>query len=353
MAENRKILITSTDLMMVQFLLPHVRNLSEKGWNITLACADVGGRMEEIRASLTGIPLNSIVLRRSPWHRENFRGYRQLRHLLKTGNFDILWTNEPVMGALSRLAARNTGTKVLYLCHGFHFSRGGPRKYWLFYPAEWILARRTDLLVTVNREDLALANRMKPGKSAYISGIGVDTARLYPGSGDLRAELGIPAACKCVLSVGELNENKDQASLLRAAARAGDPGIHVLLCGKGPREAYLKTLAEELGLSARVHFLGYRRDMGRVYAAADLLVHTARREGLGLAVLEGAFCGLPVIGWDIRGLRDYGNCLLPAGDLDALAEAIQNPPSPLSQGVLQPYLLETVKKEMERLLESL
>lgn len=46
---NRRILVTSTDLMMVQFLLPHIRNLSENGYEVEIACSEVGGRMQEVR----------------------------------------------------------------------------------------------------------------------------------------------------------------------------------------------------------------------------------------------------------------------------------------------------------------
>ena len=49
---NKKILITSTDLMMVQFLLSHVRNLAENGFDMEVACSDVGGRMGEVRKGL-------------------------------------------------------------------------------------------------------------------------------------------------------------------------------------------------------------------------------------------------------------------------------------------------------------
>ena len=49
---GKRMLITSTDLMMIQFLVPHVRNLIEHGYEIDIACSDVGGRMDEIRSKL-------------------------------------------------------------------------------------------------------------------------------------------------------------------------------------------------------------------------------------------------------------------------------------------------------------
>ena len=49
---SKKILVTSTDLMMVQFLLPHIRNLFENGYVVEVACSDVGGRMDEIHEKI-------------------------------------------------------------------------------------------------------------------------------------------------------------------------------------------------------------------------------------------------------------------------------------------------------------
>ena len=342
----KKLLITSTDLMMVQFLLPHVRNLSTK-WEITLACSDVGGRLEEVRGALPGIPVHKIRLRRSPFWPGNILGYRVLREIIK--DFDVVWTNEPVMGAMTRLAARNSGARVLYLCHGFHFFRGGPVANWLFYPAEAVLARWTDRIATINREDFHRASQMAP--AAYLHGIGVGPKS---GSGaDVRRELGLGPDDRLALTVGELNRNKSPETAIRAVALCADPHLHLALCGRGNREKYLRKLAKRLKIEENVHFLGYRRDMGDVYRAADLLVHPARREGLGLAVLEGALAGLPVIARDTRGIRDYARNLLRPGTPDQFARAMQNPPTPVRLEELKPYLLENIQKELENLLEGL
>lgn len=347
----KKLLITATDLMLVQFLLPHVRNLSEKGWDIRLACSEVGGRLAEVREALPGITVKKIDLGRSPFRLKNLRGFRELKALLKGERFDLIWTNEPVMGAVTRLAARGSGAKVLYLCHGFHFFRGGPVQNWLYYPIERALSRETDLLVTINREDFHLSQNMPARRTACIHGIGV-----VPKWGDrtvLRQELGLKSSDFLVLCVGELNKNKDQVTLLQALAKCPDRRVHLALCGKGAKEAALRRLAAALNLTDRVHFLGYRRDMGNVYAGADLLAHPSRREGLGLAVLEGMLAGLPAVACDIRGIRDYGETLLPPGDGAAFAAAIQNPPPAVNPAKLAPYLLENVKIEIERLLDSL
>lgn len=73
---GRRMLITSTDLMMIQFLVPHVVNLAEHGYEVEIACSEVGGRMEEIREKLKGYvkQIHTVRLVRSPASFSNFKG---------------------------------------------------------------------------------------------------------------------------------------------------------------------------------------------------------------------------------------------------------------------------------------
>lgn len=356
---KKRLLITCTDLMLQQFLLPHVQHLRQLGWDVELACSEVGGKLAQVREALPGVIVYPIRLRRSPFWIGNIMGFFELKSRIAAGNYDIIWTNEPVMGVATRLAARKNRAKIMYLCHGFHFYRGGSSLNWLlFYPVEYMLSRWTDLLVTINREDAAVAQGMCAKRTAYIHGIGLDATRLEGAISSIREELGLENEDFLMLSVGELNKNKDHQTALRAIAALADPHIHYAICGKGPRLNKLQKQANRLGFGHRVHFLGYRRDLGGIYAGADLLLHPSRREGLGLAALEGKYCGLPLIASDIRGIRDFagaGDILVKPGDAQAFAQAIrerrENPIRPSWNE--DAYLLENCKKEMEALLESL
>ena len=81
----KKILITSTELMMIQFLVPHVKNLAENGFQVEIACSEVGGRMEEVRSALDGTvkAIHTLRLERSPVSPRNLLGYRDMKRLLK------------------------------------------------------------------------------------------------------------------------------------------------------------------------------------------------------------------------------------------------------------------------------
>lgn len=355
----KRILISSTDLMMHQFLLPHVAFLRNRGYVVELACSEVGGKLEMVRQALPEVPVHPVRLGRNPLWAGNIPGSFDLKKVISSGNYDIIWTNEPVMGAVTRLAAVGSGAKVMYLCHGFHFYRGSSPVSWvLIYPIELLLSCFTDLLVTINREDGARAKKMKAKATACIHGIGLDTVRFEGSKGSIREELGLKAADRLVVSVGELNKNKDHATVLRAIAILQNTRLHYAICGTGPLRTKLEQLAKSLHIAENVHFLGYRRDLGRVFAGADLFVHPSRREGLGLAALEAAWWGLPLAVSDIRGLGDFVPADLRAepGDPEAFAKMIRAQlahPRRICRGSLEPYRLENVRKALLDLLEKL
>lgn len=307
----KSILITCTDSMMKQFLEPHVKNLAGNGYEVEIACSEVLNRMAEVREDLGEYArIHLLHLKRSPLAVSNIRGYREIKQIIRNGHYDLIWTNEPVMGVATRLAARKArkqGTKVMYMVHGFHFYKGAPLLNWLiFYPIERLMASKADCICTINREDYTRALQMNTARAAYIHGVGIDTERLKPGNNptNLRNELRLAQDAYLVLSVGELNENKNQQVIIRAIARLKDPAIHYVLCGKGDQRQSLEALAQELDIADHVHFLGYRKDIADICRQSDVFALPSRREGLPFAAMEAMYCGLPLINSGIRGLTD-------------------------------------------------
>ena len=369
---SKRILITSTDLMMVQFLLPHVINLSENGYKVEIACSDVGGRMDEVREKLKGCTekIHLVRLERSPVSPKNFLGYQDMKKVIDQGKYDIIWTNEPVMGVVTRLSARKArkkGTKVLYMVHGFHFYKGAPKKYWMiFYPIEKIMAKFADLIVTVNKEDYARAKTFA-NNVEYIHGIGINTDRLTleEKKNDIRQELGLEGNSFLVLSIGELNTNKNQKTIIEAINQLNDSEIHYILCGKGDESENLHKFVAKYKLEQNVHFLGYRTDVVDICSQSDIYVMPSHREGLPVASLEAMYCGLPLITSNIRGLVDVmtdgkSGYLAEPDDVQGFAKAIeklkQSPELRKQMGennkiTVKPYCIENTKKEVLKVLE--
>ena len=317
--------------------------------------------------------IHTIRLDRNPLRLRNILGYQDLRKLLAENHYHIIWTNEPVMGAMTRLTARHTrtkGTKVLYLCHGFHFYKGAGLLSWLaFYPLERFLARFCDCIVCINHEDESVAQHFCVPRVAYIHGIGINTQRFFltdPHS-DIRTSLGLSSGAFLLLSVGELNQNKNHQIILKALAEMHDPSIHYLICGKGALLDHLQEMAIQLGISEQVHFLGYHRDVADIYLQSDVFILPSYREGLSVASLEAMYCGMPLITSRIRGTDDYlqegiSGYLRNADDAVGFADAIHRLRNNMdlchrygirNQKAVLPYCIEYVQQELLHILKTL
>jgi len=131
-------------------------------------------------------------------------------------------------------------------------------------------------------------------------------------------------------TVGRLDPVKDQAGLVRAFAALDhtnrDPRL--VLVGDGPSRDELGGLTRDLGLQARVHLLGERRDISTVLASLDVFVLPSIAEGISNTVLEAMASALPVVATSVGGspeLIEDGvtGRLVPRMDPGALAAGIE------------------------------
>lgn len=116
--------------------------------------------------------------------------------------------------------------------------------------------------------------------------------------------MNVPLNAKLLLSVGELNRNKNHEVVIHALAELAYKNVHYLIAGTGGMYGYLRELSEKLEVSERVHELGYRDDVVELYRMVDVYVLPSLREGLNVSLMEAMSCGLPVICAKIRGNVD-------------------------------------------------
>lgn len=260
-----------------------------------------------------GIKIKNLPISRNPFDKSNLSAYKQLVEFIKQEKIDYIHCNTPTGGILGRLAGKKCKVKkVIYQAHGFHFYKGAPKKNWLvYYPVEKWLAKYTDALITINKEDFELASKKfrlrNNGKVYYVAGVGIDSKQ-YLSDGKLRdekrAELNIPLDAFVIISVGELNENKNNKVIISALEKLKNKNIHYILCGVGDKKDELSAMAQSAGISENIHFLGYRTDIKALYNASDCFVMPSYREGLSRSAMEAMASGLPCILSDIRGNRD-------------------------------------------------
>jgi len=119
-----------------------------------------------------------------------------------------------------------------------------------------------------------------------------------------RTEIGIPNNAFIILSVGELNTNKNHQIIIKALAQISDKNIHYVIAGDGDQKDNLQRLSINLGINNQVHLLGYRNDVVKLYSASDVYALPSIREGLNVSLQEAMASGLPCIVSQIRGNVD-------------------------------------------------
>lgn len=374
-----KVLFTATVVKthIMQFHIPYLKMFQEMGWETAVAARNDYENPADCVIPYCDVYYD-IKFERNPLNPKNLEAYQELKRILDEGEYDLVHCHTPVGGMLTRLAAgsaRKKGSKIFYTAHGFHFYQGAPLLNWLvYYPLERWMARKTDVLITINQEDYQRAKHFPAKQVVYIPGVGVDLQRFAPDRAARlakRKELGLGEEEFALLSVGELIPRKNHALVLEALARLRREGklekIRYLICGRGKIEAELRQKAEALGVANRVAFLGYRKDVPQLCNACDLFVFMSLQEGLPVALMEAMACGLPVVCSRIRGNTDLVESGVNGEILDstpeALAESIQRlrldpvrrERYAASAGrTVQAYDLQNVREQMKKVyLENL
>ena len=320
-----------------QFHIPYLKWFHDHGYEVHV-CARNDFEYKDIFDVPYCDRYFNVHFSRSPFSGQNLTAYKQLKEIIRNNKYDLIHCHTPVAAAMTRIAARktrkNNGTVVLYTTHGFHFFKGAPSSSRIYYIAEKALIRYTDGIITINREDHEMAKKFCEGnkcRAYYIHGMGVDTKTIAAAGTDkrvLKKRFGIPENAFVLLSVSEINQNKNLTVSLKAFARIERKDIYYLICGTGQMMDECVELTKELGISDRVIFAGYRYDIYHLVHIADAFLFPSLREGLGVAAIEAMSAGVPVIGSDIRGVREYAvnmenSILLEPTDIDGFAGAIE------------------------------
>jgi glycosyltransferase involved in cell wall biosynthesis len=272
----------------------------------------------------------------SPFH--DPRALAQLRAIVRRFRPDLVHTHTAKAGFLGRSAALLGLRPRPVLVHTFHghVLEGyfGPAKTKVYRNLERMLARRTDRLIGVSRQTVDDLVRLgvAPREKFRVIPLGLDLsgfADIAAADGaELRKQMNVPEDRMLLAFVGRIVPIKRVDLLLRAFARAHRAGVdaHLAIVGDGETRGGFEVLAEELGVSPAVTFLGYRRDLIRIAAAADAAILSSDNEGTPVWLIEAAAAGRPAIATAVGGTAEVvtpeSGIMVPPDDESALAEAI-------------------------------
>jgi glycosyltransferase involved in cell wall biosynthesis len=326
--------VINVDFSLRHFLLPLMRALRDRGHEVVGACAE-GPLLDAPRAE--GFRIVAMPMARSLNPVAQLRALVALVALMRREKPDLVHAHMPISGLLARIAARIAGVpRVAYTCHGFLFNQPGPwwrRRLSLFM--ERLGGRLTDTLITVSEEEAGDARRLGIHPNAVPVLNGRDPARFHPdpaARAAVRAELGAGEGDCVIIAVSRLVRHKGHPELLQAM-RAAPPNCVLWVVGERlptdhgeELEPHFTSAAQALG--RRLVRLGYREDVARLLAAADVFCLPSHFEGLPMSVIEAMLTGLPVIATDTRGPREQvvdgeTGLLVPPATVQPLAAALE------------------------------
>lgn len=338
----KALVVASVASMIQQFNMHNIQLLLDQGYIVDVVCNCKEGntisdeKVKEMVRELAekGVSVTHVPIPRKIYDIKGiFKSIKQIRKMCKKEKYALMHCQSPIGSVVARAAAikaRKNGMKVIYTAHGFHFYKGAPKKNWIiFYQIEKVFSYVTDVLITINKEDYTFAKKHMNAKQVeYLPGVGIDTEKFWLENFDeetKRAELGITKNDLMILSVGELNKNKNQEVIIRAIAKLNDSRIHYFIAGRGDKEEYLRNLAKSLGVNLQL--LGYRTDIIELLNTADIFALPSLREGLSVALMEAMSAGLPCIVSRIRGNVDLieegkGGYLCEPDDVDGFKNRI-------------------------------
>ena len=246
----------------------------------------------------------------------------KLRKIVVSVNPDIIHCHSSKAGFIGRIVGRICGIPVIFTAHGWSFTEGiSDKKRRLYKLLEQMISRWSTKIICVSNYDRLLGiSAMSKFANKFITVHNGIPDIMY--SNNNKTNFNAPLN---LIMVARFNEQKDHSLLLKAISMLKMEGIkfNTTLVGDGPLLNQTKKLADDLGISDEVHFLGARMDVEKLLKKQDVFLLISKWEGFPISILEAMRAGLPIIASDVGGvteavIQDETGFVIPRGDLKAL-----------------------------------
>lgn len=292
------------------------RGMADRGHRSVLACRR-GGALEA-RAAALGLEVRGLPFRGDLWP----PAIVALARTLRRERPHVLLLHDPHAVSAGLLASRLARGAGLVAARRVDFPLRGPfsrHKY-----------AACDRVIVVSRAIAAVAERGGVTRARLrLVYEGVPDRPPVPGGREALAALGVPRAAPVIGNVAALTGHKDHATLVEAMAqlRPRAPETRLVIAGEGELRGSLETLVRERGLTDRVLFAGFRRDLDALLPAFSVFCLSSHLEGLGTSLLDAMAFGLPVVATTAGGIPEavedgVTGRLVPPRDPAALAAAL-------------------------------
>ena len=256
---------------------------------------------------------------------------RRLMQVIRTERVDVVHAHLLTSSVYGSIAARLSGVPSIATFHGLPDLGSPTRRLRLKFQLLNRVATRVVFVSDTLRVAFLARTSLRPRGSEVIhNGIDVHAMRVAPDSGT-RAEFGVRPGELLVVSIGNIRPAKAYDVLLRSARKVVDAGVacRFLIVGhaKEPLNQQLLDLRDQLGLESHVTFIGFREDVARILAAANLFLLTSSTEGFSLATVQAMAAGVPVVATRSGGPEEIvadgvTGLLADVGDAEQIAAAV-------------------------------
>lgn len=252
---------------------------------------------------------------------------KSLRKYIKQQQIDVVVASSFKAGLVAKLATVGSACKVVHYVHAIDLVIEGAFKKKLFAT----IGKHDGMLFVSHAVEQAHRPANHRGPSAVVyNGVPDPFARTetHPYPREFRAELGIPDDALLLAYIGAFVGWKDHPTVLKAFSKL-DPALnaHLLLIGKGEPGSTVEQQVAEMN-NPRVKIINPRPDARKILGAVDIYVHSSRREGFGLAVVEALLAGKAVVATREGAFEEYiedgkTGLLAEPGNADSFASKIQ------------------------------
>lgn len=325
----KKILyITTLSRTINAFLVPHIESQLDRGNIVDCACFIDKDRELPLRLKDRNVNFFDVPFSRNPLDFNNLKAFKELIKIQNENNYDIVHVHTPIAAIYGRLLkVKFPNLKTVYTAHGFHFYKGAPKINWIiYYTIERFMARYTDVILTMNEEDYLNSKKFKIKNTYKINGVGLDLnhySDLAIDRSKIRRELGLKDDDFVVIMIAEFNKNKNHKQMIDAVEilKKRNIDVKVLCLDDGVLFDEISEYINSKGLNENLKLLGFRKNVNEIICASDVGILMSYREGLPRNIMEIMACKKPVIGTDIRGIRDLikdevNGFLVKVGDVE-------------------------------------